>query len=180
MTLKQTRILAVFIIFILNFFFHFGYDWLPNTLFSIFFPVNESIFEHMKMIFSSVIFYGIIDYFILKKNNINTNSIIFSTLITSLSTVGIFLIIWLPLFYKLVENMFLTITMLFISIVTGQIINYFLIKKEIHFRYSSIISTSIIILIYVVLAYLTYNPPKIELFFDSKEEKYGINTYVVG
>ena len=63
MTLKKTRYLAVIGIFILNFVFHFTYDLLPNTLFSILFPVNESIFEHQKMIFSSFVFYSIIDYY---------------------------------------------------------------------------------------------------------------------
>ena len=40
---------------------------MPSTLTAIFFPVNESIWEHMKLLFSAVIMYGIIDYIILQK-----------------------------------------------------------------------------------------------------------------
>ena len=67
MTLKNTRIISTIVIFLLCFLFHFIYDWLPNTLTAIFFPVNESIWEHMKLLFSAVCFYGIIDYIILQK-----------------------------------------------------------------------------------------------------------------
>ena len=69
MSIKNIKIIGVFIIFLLCFPLHFLYDWLPNSLFSIFLPVNESIWEHMKMIYTSFVLYGIIDYFWLKKDN---------------------------------------------------------------------------------------------------------------
>ena len=62
MNLKKVKIIAVIGIFILTFIFHFAYEFIPCTLTAIFFPVNESIWEHQKLIFTSVIFYGIIDY----------------------------------------------------------------------------------------------------------------------
>ena len=179
MTLKKTRYLAVIGIFILNFLFHFAYDILPNTLFSIFFPVNESIFEHQKMIFSSFIFYSIIDYFILKKNKLETHNLLLSTVISAFSAIAIFLAIWLPIFYKTGENMILTITILLIAIIISQIIQYHLLKKERDIPYSTYIAIGIISITYIILAYLTYNPPKAEFFFDPLEEKYGINTYVI-
>ena len=147
MTLKKTRIIAVIGIFILNFIFHFAYSTLPNTLFSIFFPVNESIFEHMKLIFSSAVFYGIIDYFILKKNSLKTNNSIFTTLLNALSTIVIFLIIWLPIYYKMGENMVITIFILFIAIMIGQILSYFILNKEIKFKYLNVVSIISIIII---------------------------------
>lgn len=179
MNLKQTRYIAILGIFLLNFLFHFAYDILPNTLFSIFFPVNESIFEHQKMIFSSVIFYSIIDYFILKKNNIPRHNFLLSTVIAAFSAIGIFLLIWLPIYYKTGESMFLTFFILFIAISLSQVISYYILKWDKHILYSSYISLAVIIITYIIFAYLTYNPPKVEFFFDPLEEKYGINTYVI-
>ena len=179
MTLKKTRIIAVIGIFILNFIFHFAYSTLPNTLFSIFFPVNESIFEHMKLIFSSAVFYGIIDYFILKKNSLKTNNSIFTTLLNALSTIVIFLIIWLPIYYKMGENMIITILILFIAIMFGQVLSYFILNKEIKFKYLNVVSIISIIIIYIIMAYFTYNPLKVDFFFDPIHEKYGINTYLI-
>lgn len=70
MSLKKIKIISIFGIFVLNFISHFLYEWMPNTLFSIFFPVNESIFEHMKMISTSILIYSIIEYIILKKQKL--------------------------------------------------------------------------------------------------------------
>ena len=67
MSLKKSRVIACIGTIILAFIFHFAYEMLPNFLFSIFFPVNESVWEHMKMIYSAIVFYGIIDYFLNKK-----------------------------------------------------------------------------------------------------------------
>ena len=53
-------ILSSFIIFILSTLFHSLYNYLPCFLTSIIVPVNESIFEHMKMIFTSYMFYLLI------------------------------------------------------------------------------------------------------------------------
>ena len=53
MNLKKYKILSVFIIFLLMFPLHYVYDKFPNSLTSIFCPVNESIWEHLKLIFTS-------------------------------------------------------------------------------------------------------------------------------
>lgn len=179
MNLKKTRIIAIIGIFVLNFLFHFAYSTFPNTLFSIFFPVNESIFEHQKMIFSSVIFYSIIDYFILKKYDLPRHNFLLSTVISAFSAIAVFLLIWLPIYYKTGENMILTFIILFVAVIVSQLISYYILKWDKHIPYISYISLGIIIITYIVFAYLTYNPPKVEFFFDPLEEKYGINTYVI-
>jgi len=68
MTLKKLKTIDVFVIFALCFFTHSLYNLFSNGLFSIFFPVNESIWEHMKMIFSALMISGIIDYFLINVN----------------------------------------------------------------------------------------------------------------
>ena len=179
MNLKQTRFLAVFAIFLLNFVFHFAYEVFPNTLFSIFFPVNESIFEHQKLIFSSFMFYGIIDYFITRKHHVTKTSFFASLVVSAFSCIAIFLLIWLPIYYKTGENMILTFIILFIAICLSQIISYYILKKELKSNLITITSTILIMITYVAAAYLTYNPPKDEFFFDPLEEKYGVNTYLI-
>ena len=60
-------ILSSFIIFILSALFHSLYNYLPCFLTSIIVPINESIFEHMKMIFTSYMFYLLIKILFNKK-----------------------------------------------------------------------------------------------------------------
>ena len=71
MSLKKIKVIAVFGIFIISFIAHFAYDIFPNIIFSFFFPVNESIWEHMKILFTSPILYGIIDYILLTKKKLS-------------------------------------------------------------------------------------------------------------
>ena len=67
MSIKLSHVIAVIGTIILSFVFHFVYDLIPNFVTSIFFPVNESIWEHMKLLYTSILVYGIIDYFLARK-----------------------------------------------------------------------------------------------------------------
>ena len=73
MSLKNLKILGVILAFFLSFIFHSVYDLFPNFITSIFFPVNESIFEHMKIIFGCILLSGVIQKIIVIKKNLSYN-----------------------------------------------------------------------------------------------------------
>ena len=84
MNLKKIKIISSIGIFLLCFLFHFLYNWFPSSLTAIFFPVNESIWEHMKLLFSAVIFFGIIEYIILQKFKISYNNFFASLFVSAI------------------------------------------------------------------------------------------------
>lgn len=177
MNLKKMIFVNTILTFLLCFLTHFLYNWLPNPIFSLFFPVNESIWEHMKMLYSTILLYSIIEYFILKKFDIKHNNFLLTNFIKSIVSIPIYLIIFLPLYNMFGENMFISISVLFITLLLVNIICYKLLEfREIN--YQKEISIAGIIIVYIIMGILTYNPPKTELFFDIKEEKYGINDYI--
>lgn len=176
MNLKKDKIIAVIGIFILNFIFHFIYELIPSSITAIFFPVNESIWEHQKLIFTSIIFYGIIDYIILKKSKIKFNNFFTSLFISAITIIPIFLAIYLPIYHKIGPKMPLNIIVMLVAIVISQIISYYILNSR-EFKKINILSVILIIISYIIFAYLTYNPIKNEFFFDTKDEKYGINNY---
>ena len=176
MNLKKSRIISTIVIFLLCFLFHFIYEWIPSSITAIFFPVNESIWEHMKLLFSAVIFYGIIDYIILQKFKIKYNNFFTSLFVSALTIIPIYLIMFLPVYYKIGENMIITIGIMLIAIIISQVISYKILNSK-DFDNLNIVSLILIIISYIIFAYLTYNPIKNELFFDTQEEKYGINNY---
>ncbi len=178
MILKWIKLVSVFGIFVLCFLFHFMYDWCPNTLFSIFFPVNESIFEHLKMMFTAMIFYGFFDFLILKFFHQKKDNFLVSLFLSSIMSIPTFLIIYLPFYYLMGENMILNLTCLFITVVISQVISYFVLKSS-NFNKLNIVSLIGIILVYIIFGFLTYYPPINDLFFDVVSEKYGINTYAM-
>lgn len=178
MTLKRTKIISTIGIFLFCFLFHFIYEWLPSPITAIFFPVNESIWEHMKLLFSAVIMYGIIDYIILQKFNIKYNNFFTALFVSATAIIPIYLIMFLPVYYKIGENMVITIGIMLLAIIISQVISYYILKAK-DCDKLNIISFILIIVSYIVFAYLTYYPIKNELFFDTQEEKYGLNNYNV-
>ena len=161
--LIKFKIFGTFIIFLLCFIFHFAYDFWPNIFFKIIFPVNESIWEHMKLIFSSYIFYGIIEYFLIRKK-INFNNYILNLFLGPTIGIILYLILFIPLFLKYGENIIISLSLLFIIIIIEEIISYYLLIEK-KFKYEKIIGLIGIFMMYGIFAYLTYYPLSNFLFY---------------
>lgn len=177
MSLKKIKILAVIGIFILSLLSHFAYEIFPNIIFSFIFPINESIWEHMKILFTSTLLYGIIDYLLLKKYNIKHNNFPFQLYFTSLIGIPIYLVIYLPLYNLLGESPFISISLLLIVYIITQIVSYNILKEK-ELKILNIITIPVILLSYLGFIYLTYNPPHTYIFYDITEDKYSINDYI--
>lgn len=171
--MKKIKLISVIFIFLLSFLCHFLYDLLPNPIFSIFFPVNESIFEHMKIIASSILFYSPIEYFILKRKEIPFNNFLLSNFIMIVSGIIIYLIIFVPIYNMIGENMLISISLLLLVYIIVELMGcYLLRRKEIPFQ--NIIAIVGIIVLYILFGYLTYFPIEGELFIDPIKNQYGI------
>ncbi len=156
-------------IFIVCAIFHFGYTLFPCFFTSLLFPVNESIWEHLKMIFSAtVIFTFIVD---LIKHNKNTFIRSYSR---SMLTILILLIIYLPIYYIFGENMIVTLITLFISIFISEIITT-KISTEKKYSTLNIVCAALLFLNFIIFIILTYYPLKVDLFLDHESNKYGID-----
>lgn len=167
MKLKENLINSIFI-FIISYFIHFAYKIFPNPITIIFTSINESIFEHIKIIFTATIIYTLISN-IFKKNN----NIFLLSLLKSISTITILLILYLPINNFLKETLIITLIILFISIFLSEtIINNINIKKSVIINTISLIT---IIIIYSYFTYLSYHPPKNFFFLDTSTNSYGIN-----
>ena len=172
--MRKIKIIGVFIIFILSFVSHFMYNWFPNSIFSILFPVNESIWEHMKLLVTPVLIFSVLEYIIYRKKDISFNNFLLSYSISTIIGIIIYLIIYLPIHYTFGHNLIVSVIILFITFIIIQIISYYIMNyKEI--KYSNVIGISIIIFMYIVFGYLTYNPIEIDLFYDTSKNIYGIS-----
>lgn len=176
MNFKKLRIISTIVIFLLCFPLHFLYEWIPSTITSIFVPVNESIWEHMKLLFTGSLLYYLVEYIILYKKKEIPNNYCLATLISSVISIPIYLGIFLPLYYNGIENMILTFIILFTVIAVASYIHYKITILD-KIKYQKIIAIIGIIIGYIVFGILTYNPPETDLFFDTDKEKYGINIY---
>lgn len=174
MNLKKIKIIAVIGIFILSFLVHFAYDLFPNTIFSFFFPVNESIWEHMKILFTAPLIYGIIDYIIINKNKIKINNFAFSLYFTSFINIPIYLVVYLPIYKLLGENIFISITIMLLVYSLSEYLSYRILQDK-KYKVLNKLTIPIITIVYLGFIYLTYNPPHTYIFYDTQNKIYGIN-----
>lgn len=176
--LKKMVFINTIIMFIISFGVHFLYELLPNNILAIFFPVNESIWEHMKMLYTTTILSSIIEYFIMKHYYIENSNFLLVTYLKSILIIPIYLIMFLPIYYNIGENMFVAISLMLVSMLIINIIGYNLLQTN-KIKYQKIISILLIIFTYIVFGILTFKTPHMEIFFDTHNEKYGINDYLI-
>lgn len=171
--IKKLKILGVILAFLLTFPLHFLYDKAPCFITSIIAPVNESIAEHMKILFGSILIAGVIQKIIVKTKKLNINNVCISNFTAAISSIPIFLIMYMPIYNAIGENLPVTIIIMFIAIVVAEIISYLMMKKEdLKLENMAIVFT---IIVYVIFGILTYFPPEHELFLDPISLTYGIN-----
>lgn len=162
-------------IFAFSFITHNLYTWFPSFITSIF-PVNESLYEHMKLIFITPVIFSTILYFIFYFKKHKINNFLLGLLSSSIFNIIVFYIVYLPIYKLIGENMIFTFIWYFISIGLSQIVNYFIINKK-NNSLLNIISLVLIIFDITVMTYFTYHPIITEFFRDPKENYYGIKNY---
>lgn len=169
---KKFVILNTILTFIVGFFVHNVYHWLPSIITTIF-PVNESLFEHMKLIFISPIISSLILYFIFKKQNYLINNYLFGLMVSIIFNIILFYVVYLPIYYSIGHSLLMTLCIYFITICLSNYLYYLIIEMNNNYRLN-IISFISIIVIGAILVYFTYHPLKIDFFRDPETKSYGI------
>lgn len=172
MSLKKIKIINVVFLFLLSFLWHFVYDWFPNNIFALFFPVNESIWEHMKIIYFCLFMGSILEFVLCKKNNIKINNFYIEAMVKSILGVIFYLIIFVPFYLWLGESMLISISLMLITYIFMEYIGYkILIGEEMNIN---ILPVIIIVLGCIMFVILTFYPLHNFLFFDEVKFGYGI------
>lgn len=156
---------------------HFVYEWSGNsTIVGIFAPTNESLWEHLKMIFWPMLIWWLAEYFILGKNN----KIYASQWFTSCAVAELVCPLVILSFYYTytgalgIESLILDIFSLFLGVAVAQCLALHVYKYARFSQYCLYISIAILILLAVIFTVFTFAPPHIPLFKDSMTGKYGI------
>lgn len=159
------------VIFLLCALFHFLYKWSGyNEFVGIIAPTNESIFQHVKMIFMPIIIYYVVTYFIFRnKTNINIDKWIAYPLITFIITSVIIIALYYTLNYGFsISSMFLDILSLFIGLVASAIICIRLELSNINYQIKYYVPIVCLVVIFGLLVYFNYFPLEINFFYDKE------------
>lgn len=169
--LLRLKIISTIFIMILGVLFHFTYEWSnENLLVGTFSSINESTWEHLKLVFFPMLISLIIGYIYIGNKIPNyicakVQGIISAMLITIVlfyTYTGI-----IGTNYSIVD-----ISIFFISIALGQYIVYKIIKSK--SNCNNLMTSIILLVIYLCFIIFTFFPPYIEMFKDPITGMYGI------
>ena len=151
---------------------HFLYDWtnfLPLSLIS---SVNESTWEHMKLMVSPMLLFALVQSFYFKNYSKNFWKIKLIGLLVGTASIPI-------LFYTL-TGIFGTLSgttniiIFFVSIILAFSLETRLFKKDCKFSKFEMLYVIILCLTWILFAIFTIYPPKLPLFLDPITKTYGI------
>jgi hypothetical protein len=156
---------------------HFIYVWSGNSLIvGIFAPINESIWEHLKMIFWPMLIWWLAGYFILGKNNkFYANQWFTSCVVAELTCPLVILSFYYTYTGALgIESLILDIFSLFLGVAVAQGLALHVYKYAKFSQYYLYVSITTLILLAIAFTVFTFAPPHIPLFEDSLTGKCGI------
>lgn len=174
MNLKRYHIIGFIFTIILGSILHFTYDFFnKNLIVGYFSAVNESTWEHLKLLITPIIIFSIYEYLAYGKNI--DNFIIIKALSILL---GMFVIIVSFYTYKGIigkDYFILDIATFILGAFAAYYFSYKTIKdKKFYNENSNYIGIIIYFLLIFAMIYFTTNPPKINLFLDPITNTYGI------
>ena len=163
MTFKK-GFLAFLIISVVGTVGHFLYEWTSHNMFiGYFFPINESTWEHLKLLFFPTLLFSIIEYNFVKYEIKNYATSITVSVITGMLSIIVLFYTYTGILGYYVD--FFNILIYYIALIIMLIIKNKLIESE---KLKSQVATTVSLIILFVIALLfiiyTYNPPIIALF----------------
>ncbi len=173
-TIRLWSIMGAIFVMIAGSLFHFIYEWsAENPIVGIFGAVNESSWEHLKLLFWPSLLISFLEYIVIGKSIPNFLPAKAVTLY-----LGIFLI--LVLFYTytgiLGKNyLILDILVFIISVLISEYVGYFIMTGDQIFHWKVIqLSVFAILLLAAAFIVFTFYPPALPLFLDPVSGKYGM------
>ncbi len=159
--IKKYKIFSIALTFILGTFLHFTYRWSgENPLVGIVSSINESTWEHLKLLYFPMLFTTLLGYFSIGKNLSN---------FICAKTVGILISITFTIvfFYTYTGILgyniaIIDISSFFVSAILGEFTAYLLIVNN--FKCNNIIAIIVLTIVFLLFAIFTFCPLKIGLF----------------
>lgn len=153
---------------------HFVFEWSNNNpIVGTFSAVNESTWEHIKLLIVPMVLYTIFEYFKYGKKYKNFFQVKFLSLLIGMVSIAV-----LYYSYKGIVGrhyVWLDIVIFFIAAILAYWFSYKKLgKNKYDGTISKILSILGIILIVVLAIVFTFSPPEIDLFYDASKRLYGI------
>lgn len=176
MRLMKWHLFGIVFVVLLGSLLHFAYDWSgQNEIVALISPVNESTWEHLKLLFTPMLLLTIIEYFSYGKNVPGFFLIRALSIIIGMITIVVTFYTYVGIIGK--NYLWLDILTFVISVIVAYSFSYKFMNKSISsFIGSDYIGVATIIIILIAFVVFTFQPPHINLFLDPVTGSYGISS----
>ncbi|MFA6296477.1 MAG: DUF6512 family protein [Patescibacteria group bacterium] len=162
---------TLFVIFFGSF-LHFIYQISNNSEFvALFAPVNESVWEHLKLGFWALFIFMILEYFFINKLVHNFFLAKFLGIIAMELTIVI--IFYSYTFFTKESILFVDISSFIIGAILCSLVCLKFYKFKLKTNFDSVAAIGLILIAFTFMV-LTFFPPQVPIFFDKTVNQYGI------
>lgn len=164
-------IISGIIVMVLGSLLHFVYDWTTNNQYiAALSAVNESTWEHLKLLFYPMLLTTIIGYFAIGKEYSN---FLFARLLGILISI-VFTIVFFYTYSGIIGNNFapIDIGIFFVAVILGEFVSYKVLNSNL--KCNKYASLSLFVVLLICFIVFTYKAPRIGLFKDPLNSSYGI------
>lgn len=163
MTAKR-NVIGFFIISVLGTVSHFVYEWTGKPyLIGLFFPVNESTWEHLKLLFFPSLIYFAVMYFTQKEKPANYAPAVAVSLMAGMVSIVVMFYTYKGVLGRNID--FLNILIYFLGVIVTIYIMQRILKTQ---SYSSgtanIFSLFFLLLTAILFVSFSFNPPSLGIF----------------
>lgn len=157
---------------ILGTFLHFLFDLSRGNIVSaLFSAVNESIWEHMKLIFYPMLVFSIVEWYQVGKAKSNFWCVKVMGILTALLIIPVIYYTYTGILGKSAD--WFNITIFFIAAAAAYFLEYKLMELNASSRFSRSFCITILVALAIIFTIFTSKPPEIPLFQDPQTGTYG-------
>ncbi len=151
---------------------HFLYNWTnESVIVAPFCAVNESTWEHMKILFFPMFIFSFVECFIFCRMYDNFWCVKAIGILTGLILIPVIFYTYMGIFGK--SSAIFNILIFFIAAAAAYFLETILLKKDLYCNLKTVPFVFLCVLAFL-FAVFTFYPPKIPLFQDPVSGKYGI------
>lgn len=172
-TLKHSHVIGFIFTIATGSLLHFLYKWSEgNPFIAGFAPVNESTWEHLKLLFFPVFIYSLFEFAYIGRNYKNYFMSMFTGILAGMAAIVV-------LFYTysgiIGQNcVVMDILIFIIGVLVTYLLSCKLIINQRKFISNPWVGLFFLLVLVLIFVTFTYNPPHIPLFLDPVSQIFGI------
>jgi len=167
------EVVGVFWIIIVGALLHFAYEFSGNSsIVGMIAPVNESLWEHLKLGYWALVPFLVIEYFFIGKH---VNGFFIGKALGIL-TLEIFIVVVFYSYMTITKEpvIFIDIGSFLVGAILCQLVSFNILKRKVFMNYDKL-GIGILIFIGLIFILFTFYPPHLPMFKDRSTGKYGID-----